>query len=40
MPFDNTNTKRFTVAELDFDAIKDNLKAFLAGKQAFTDYDL
>jgi len=32
-------TKRINVAELDFDAIKNNLKQFMAGNDQFSDYD-
>jgi hypothetical protein len=32
-------TKRISVSELDFDAIKSNLKQYLAGNDQFTDYD-
>lgn len=32
-------TKRIQVSDLDFDAIKSNLKQFLAGNDQFTDYD-
>jgi hypothetical protein len=32
-------TKRINVAELDFDAIKNNLKQFMAGNEQFSDYD-
>lgn len=35
----NTNNKRIAVSELDFDAIKNNLKTFLRGQQEFSDYD-
>jgi hypothetical protein len=31
--------KRISVAELDFDAIKENLKSFLRGQEQFQDYD-
>lgn len=34
-----TNNKRIQVSELDFDAIKDNLKTFLRGQSEFSDYD-
>lgn len=34
-----TNNKRISVAELDFDAIKSNLKNFLKGQSEFQDYD-
>lgn len=34
-----TNNKRIQVTELDFDAIKNNLKEFLKGQSEFTDYD-
>lgn len=34
-----TNNKRISVAELDFDAIKTNLKNFLKGQEEFQDYD-
>lgn len=34
-----TNNKRISVAELDFDAIKSNLKTFLKGQSEFADYD-
>lgn len=33
------NNKRIQVSELDFDAIKINLKTFLQGQTAFQDYD-
>jgi hypothetical protein len=33
------STKRINVSELDFDAIKTNLKSFMAGNDQFTDYD-
>lgn len=33
------NNKRIKVAELDFDAIKDNFKNFLQGQEQFQDYD-
>ena len=33
------NNKKITVAELDFDAIKNNLKEFLKGQTEFQDYD-
>lgn len=33
------NNKRIQVSELDFDAIKTNLKTFLQGQTAFQDYD-
>jgi hypothetical protein len=33
------NNKRISVAELDFDAIKSNLKNFLKGQTEFQDYD-
>jgi hypothetical protein len=33
------NNKRISVSELDFDAIKSNLKTFLAGQSEFQDYD-
>lgn len=32
-------TKRINVSELDFDAIKTNLKQYLAGNDQFSDYD-
>lgn len=35
----NTNNKRIQVGELDFDAIKTNLKNFLKGQEEFSDYD-
>lgn len=35
----NTNNKRIQVSELDFDAIKTNLKTFLKGQSEFSDYD-
>ena len=35
----NTNNKRIQVSELDFDAIKTNLKTFLKGQAEFSDYD-
>jgi hypothetical protein len=34
-----TNNKRIQVSELDFDAIKENLKTFLRGQSEFSDYD-
>jgi hypothetical protein len=34
-----TNNKRIVVGDLDFDTIKDNLKAFLQGQDEFSDYD-
>ena len=34
-----SNNKRISVSELDFDAIKDNLKEFLRGQEQFSDYD-
>ena len=34
-----TNNRRISVAELDFDAIKTNLKAFLKDQDQFSDYD-
>ena len=34
-----TNDKRLRVTELDFDAIKSNLKTFLKAQQEFKDYD-
>lgn len=34
-----TNNKRISVSELDFDAIKSNLKSFLKGQSQFQDYD-
>lgn len=34
-----TNNKRLNVAELDFDAIKTNLKTFLKSQDQFSDYD-
>ena len=34
-----TNDKRLRVTELDFDAIKDNLKTFLKAQNQFKDYD-
>jgi len=34
-----TNDKRLRVTELDFDAIKDNLKTYLKAQQEFKDYD-
>ena len=34
-----TNNKRISVAELDFDAIKSNLKTYLKGQSEFQDYD-
>jgi hypothetical protein len=34
-----TNNKRITVSDLDFDAIKANLKSFLQGQSEFSDYD-
>ena len=33
------NNKRIQVSELDFDAIKSNLKTFLQGQTEFQDYD-
>jgi hypothetical protein len=33
------NNKRIVVGDLDFDTIKDNLKAFLQGQDEFSDYD-
>ena len=33
------NNKRITVSDLDFDAIKANLKTFLQGQSEFSDYD-
>ena len=33
------NDKRLTVAEFDFDDVKQNLKTFLRGQTEFTDYD-
>lgn len=33
------NNKRINVADLDFDAIKTNLKTYLKGQSQFTDYD-
>jgi hypothetical protein len=33
------NNKRISVAELDFDAIKTNIKNYLKGQTEFTDYD-
>ena len=33
------NNKRISVAELDFDAIKTNIKNYLKGQSEFTDYD-
>jgi hypothetical protein len=33
------NNKRIVVGDLDFDTIKDNLKAFLQGQEEFSDYD-
>ncbi len=33
------NNKKINVAELDFDAIKTNLKQFLSGQSEFQDYD-
>jgi len=33
------NNRKITVAELDFDAIKNNLKEFLKGQTEFQDYD-
>lgn len=35
----NTNNKRIQVSELDFDAIKSNIKSFLKGQDQFSDYD-
>lgn len=35
----NTNNRRISVSELDFDAIKTNLKTFLKGQEEFSDYD-
>lgn len=35
----NTNNRRIAVSELDFDAIKNNLKTFLRGQEEFSDYD-
>jgi hypothetical protein len=34
-----TNSKRMKVSELDFDAIKTNLKTFLQAQSEFSDYD-
>jgi len=34
-----TNNKRLRVTELDFDAIKSNLKTYLKAQQEFKDYD-
>jgi len=34
-----TNSKRLKVSELDFDAIKTNLKTFLKAQNQFSDYD-
>lgn len=34
-----TNNKRLNVAELDFDAIKSNLKTYLKAQDQFSDYD-
>jgi hypothetical protein len=34
-----TNNKRIQVSELDFDAIKENLKTYLRGQSEFSDYD-
>jgi hypothetical protein len=34
-----TNNKRIQVSELDFDAIKNNLKTYLQGQSQFSDYD-
>lgn len=34
-----TNNKRISVSELDFDAIKNNIKEFLRGQDQFSDYD-
>lgn len=33
------NNQRFAASELDFDAIKTNLKDFMSGQSQFTDYD-
>jgi len=33
------NNKRISVAELDFDAIKLNIKNYLKGQSEFSDYD-
>lgn len=33
------NNKKITTSELDFDAIKSNLKSFLQGQERFSDYD-
>jgi len=35
----HTENKKISVAELDFDAIKSNLKTYLEGQATFADYD-
>ena len=34
-----TTNRKITTSELDFDAIKSNIKAYLEGQSQFSDYD-